>query len=158
MAIASAVKSLLNNFAKSQPALTQKDVSPAADQSLALGDVLDGLTSAIVDKAVYTYAGTASGAIGAHGLGLKLPIGAIVTRVWTDELVNVTSGGSATVEVLAGNQSLVAAQAYTALAGAQAQTLSAPVKLTAEREITVTVAVAALTGGSVRIFVEYLKA
>lgn len=149
-------KLLLNKFSASQPALQDKDSTTGAPQGLKVGDILDNLSHAAVDSTIFTVTAT-SGTVGAHATGLTIPAGAIITRVWTDELADVTSAGSATVAISAGATSLVAAQAYTALAGAQAQTLSAPVKLTVASAVTVTVAVATVTAGQVRVFVEYLK-
>lgn len=98
------------------------------------------------------------GAVGAITLGVKIPANAIITRLFTDALTSMTSGGSATVAISAGATSLKAATAFNdaTLVGADAQTLTA-VKISSESELTMTIAVAVLTAGKVRIFAEYIQ-
>ncbi len=100
------------------------------------------------------------GAVGTLEFGRLLPAGAIVKKVTTDEITALTSGGSATLMLKAGATNLLAAAAAfdtdfggigeLALADAQG------VKLAADAELELVIAVAALTAGKVRFFVEYL--
>lgn len=89
----------------------------------------------------------------------KLPIGAIVTNVITDERTAFTSGGSATVQLKSGAISLFDAVAFAAgFTGVDTHTLSASegVKITASADTTIVVATAALTAGVVDFYIEYL--
>jgi len=156
MALSSQVKQILNKFALSQPAL-QTPGLPYPSSSMALGDVLENLSSACVVKAQYAVT-TASGTVGTHGLGVVLPKNCIVTRLWTDAVTAFDSGGSATVAIEAGSAVLKSATAFdnAAYVGVDAQSLT-PVKLAAESELEIVVADAALTDGLVNVYVEYLK-
>ena len=122
--------------------------------------------------------------IAAHGLGVYIPINAIITKVWYDVITTLTSATDAATIALhlqtAGD--LVAAIAISDAtnvwdAGMHGSKVGYPnfgadaahdtavevaalfagtfVKMTAEREITATVAVEALTAGKVNVFVEY---
>lgn len=99
--------------------------------------------------------------------GDKIPSGAIVT----DALIHVdtilASGGSPTVAVGTG-EATNDVQAATAFGSAPWSTTgakragaltatSAPVKTTAERSITITIATAALTGGKFSVVVDYVE-
>lgn len=98
------------------------------------------------------------GAVGAVDLDVTIPAGAIVTRVWTDELTNVTSGGAAEVAIEVGAQVIVAAAVASGLSGAQAQTVaSGPVKITTAANLELVISVAALTAGKVRVFCEFIQ-
>jgi hypothetical protein len=157
MALSALSKRILNKFSETAVALRNKDAVSPEPQQLPLGDVMDGMTQAVVDAASYVAVTATTGAVGAHALPIILPVGAIVTRLWTDEVANVTSGGSATVAISVGAQSLVAAQDFVDFVGAQEQALAAPVKITSEAALTLTVAVAALTGGKLNVYIEYMK-
>jgi len=156
MSLSAKAKELLNLFSKSQPALQDKD-KPAETATILLGDTLSDLSSSETVEATYDFA-VLGGAVSALTLDLSLPKGAIVTQLWTDALTALTSGGSATVALSAGADSLLAATAFNdaALTGTD-QHLSAPLKLTAGGQLTLTVAAAALTAGKLRVCLAYLK-
>ena len=98
------------------------------------------------------------GATGTVDLDVTIPANAIVTRVWTDELTNCTSAGSAAeVAIEVGAQVLVAAAVASGLSGAQEQTVSAPVKITTAANLELVISVTALTAGKVRIFCEFIQ-
>lgn len=99
------------------------------------------------------------GAVGSKAFGRKLPAGAIVTNVYSDEIVALTSGGSATLQLKCGSQNLTGALAFdTGFASAQSQALASSataIKISAESELSLAVAGAALTAGNVRFYVEF---
>lgn len=101
------------------------------------------------------------GAVGDVDFARHLPAGAVITRVFSDELTALTSGGSATVQLKAGATALTDALAFdtdfTGAIDSQALASSAEgIKLAAEAELKISIAAAALTAGKVRFFVEYL--
>lgn len=126
------------------------------------------------------------GAIGAHALGVYIPDNAIITNAWIDVVTTFTDGAddSATLAVhLQSAGDLVAAVAVSAAgnvwdAGVRGTLVNNPalgadaahdtalevialyaatkIKLTAERQVTVTVADDALTAGKMNIFIEYV--
>jgi hypothetical protein len=99
------------------------------------------------------------GAIGTLSTGRRIPAGAIVTQVIADEQANVTSAGSATIQLLAGSTALIAATAIASFAGVTSPALAgsaAAIKLAAESELRIAIATAALTAGKVRFFVRYV--
>lgn len=99
------------------------------------------------------------GAVATYTFGRKLPAGAIVTNIYSDEIAVLTSGGSATLQLKAGSQNLTPAIAFdTGFASAQSQALASSataIKVTAESDVSLAVAGAALTAGEVRFYVEY---
>lgn len=96
--------------------------------------------------------------------GQKIPQGAIITDVLIDVETVLTSGGAATVAVKA--ESAADLNAADAISGAPWSTTgakrgdltatSAPIKTTAERTITATVATSALTAGKFSVIVSYI--
>ncbi len=111
-------------------------------------------------KVTYDF-GVDAGATGATTLAIneKLPVGAIVTDVVTDERTAFTSGGSATVQLLSGAISLFDAVAFdTGFTGIDTHTLSASegIKITASADTVMTIATAALTAGVVDFYIEYI--
>ena len=100
------------------------------------------------------------GAVGDVSFGRKLPAGAIVTKVFSDEQTALTSGGAATVQLKSGSVSLTDALAFdSGFAGVEEQALASSaeaIKLSAEGELKISIATAALTAGKVRFFVQYL--
>lgn len=90
----------------------------------------------------------------------KLPVGAIVTDVVTDERTAFTSGGSATVQVKSGAIALTDALAFdTAFTGRDTHALASSaeaIKITASDDMKLTVATAALTAGVVDFYIEYI--
>jgi hypothetical protein len=129
-------------------------------------------------------ANTGERTIAAHGLGVYIPDNAIITNAWFDVITTFTSAtDAATIALMAQSAGdLKAAIAISAagdvydagihgcLPGSYAEATVAGdtaildaarkaasyIKLSAEREITVTVAVEALTAGKMVIYVEYV--
>lgn len=99
------------------------------------------------------------GAIGTYSFNRNLPAGAIVTNIYSDEIAVLTSGGSATLQLKCGSQNLTGAIAFdTGFASAQSQALASSataIKISAESELNLAVAGAALTAGNVRFYVEF---
>ena len=86
----------------------------------------------------------------------KLPKDAIVTQVYSQILTSYTSaGGTATLDVKAGSDTLKSAIDAEAASGIQAQ-LSAPVALSNGGELSLTVGGEDLTAGKARFIVEFL--
>lgn len=144
-----------------------------------------GLTDVKVAVAVFDpSANTAQRPVGAYGLGVYLPHNAIILRAWVDVITTFVSAGAdaGTIAIHAqtandivsaiaisdatnvwdagirgtkiGNFALDG-NALTQVAMGAAVAATA-VKLTAERQITATVAVQALTAGKAAIYVEYV--
>lgn len=92
----------------------------------------------------------------------KLPINAVITNVYLDIVTAMaSSGGAATIAVKAQSAGdLLAAVDADTLAnrvqGIPDNVVANTIKLTAERSITATVAVEALTAGKFNAFVEYV--
>ena len=131
-------------------------------------------------------ANTAQRPVGAYGLGVYLPDNAVITRAWVDVITTFTSAGADAGTIALHSQAandIVSAIAisdasnvwdaglhgsklgFPAIAGSTASDTALEVaalfagsylKLTAEREITATVAVQALTAGKAAIYVEYV--
>ena len=90
----------------------------------------------------------------AHPLAVTIPDNAIVIQGFVDVIAAVTSDGAATVAIhLANANDLLAATGKTSLTLAaqlpMAAVNAAPIKLTAEKAVTVTVGTAALTAGKI---------
>jgi hypothetical protein len=84
-----------------------------------------------------------------------IPEGALITNCTTDTTTNLTSDGSATVQILLGTQEVVAADDFGDLDSPIQNTLTAPVKVTTQANIEITIATAALTAGVLNIYMEY---
>lgn len=105
------------------------------------------------------------GAVGAVPLRVSLPSGAIVTNAFLRVRTAPTSGGSATISLgIEGAADLVAATAISSapwsttglkLCIPDAATVADQFITTAVREITATIATAALTAGAFDVFVDY---
>lgn len=111
-----------------------------------------------VDSALYNFSED-GGAVSTIDLGRQIPAGAVVTSVWLDCTTTATSGGSATVTVNCGSVALTTATAVASLTGTLAATLASSataIKITTAGNIKAVVAVAALTAGVVRIYVQYM--
>lgn len=141
---------------------------------------------ATFDTAANDSAGVSNKTVAAHPLGVYLPDNAIITRAWYDVITTFTSAGADAGTIALKAQSaddLVAAIAIsdgTTVwdAGVRGCLPLAPnlgadaahdtqlevialmaalqIKLTAERELTATVAVQALTAGKLVLYVEYV--
>jgi hypothetical protein len=146
----------------------------------------DGLSSLRTARATFDPSGVAGHrTIAAHGLGVTLPIKAIVLRAYWDVVTTFTSATDAATIALKAESAgdLMAALAISDTrnrwdAGIHAGTPGFPnfgadaahdtqpevaalfaataIKLTAARELTATVAVEALTGGKAVLFVDYV--
>jgi len=153
------------------------------------GLIVGKIASAIFDTASNDSSGVSNKTIAAHGLGVFLPVGAIVIRSWYQVKTTFasTAGGSnlATIALsVASAGDLVAAIAIadgttpwtagnhgclpgswaertvagdTAVLDAASRAGSFIGALSAEKELTATVAVAALTAGKLMLFVEYVQ-
>jgi len=112
-------------------------------------------------KAEYDFAG-AGGAIGDFDLGVTIPDNAVVLSCIIEKITAFTSGGSATVALkIEGAGDCVAATAFDNAAFTGAVTVGAALgstkfKTTAARNVTMTVATAALTAGKYNFHIEYL--
>lgn len=100
------------------------------------------------------------GAIGTIELPGEIPDNAIITKCIVDVHTAPTSGGSATVALgLNTTTDLLAATAIASVTGVViAKDTAAAFKLTADRKVQVTIAVAALTAGKMAIVVEWVGA
>lgn len=102
---------------------------------------------------------TDAGAVGDIDFGEYLPAGAIVTDVWSEELTNATSDGSATMALAAGSTVLVAAIAIATFSGIIKETLNGSadgIKVAARTEVKATIAVADFTAGKINFHIEYI--
>jgi hypothetical protein len=102
-----------------------------------------------------------AGAVGTIDLKVEIPLNAVITHAVTDTPTNLTSGGSATVQILVGAQSIVAAAAFdTAYDSPNEHALvnTEPIKVTTTANIKIAIATAALTAGVLNIWLEYLIA
>lgn len=117
-------------------------------------------------KAFYDFAdqGGAVGTINLHdedGNDVVLPLGAIITQVWTDEVTNVTTSASGTLSLGAATTvDLLAATAAATFAGVQAGiptgTAANMIKLAAAATLTGSIATGALTAGKIAVYVEFV--
>lgn len=94
-----------------------------------------------------------------------LQSGAIITNVIAHVVTACTSGGSATVSLgantttdLMGATAVASLSLNALLAGVPVGTAATAVRLTADRNISVAIAVAALTAGKVNYHIEYILA
>jgi len=142
------------------------------------------VANALFDTAALDSSGAANTTIAAHGLGVYLPTKAIITKFWYDVVTTFTSAtDAATIAYKAQSANdLLSAIAISdasnvhdaglhaglpgypnlgADAGHDSQVEVAAlfaatfIKMTAERELTATVAVEALTAGKAMLYVEY---
>jgi hypothetical protein len=126
----------------------------------------DGIHNRMVARATYNFA-EHGGAIGAHGLGVKLPAGAVVTRSWYEVLTTCTTAGSD-----AGTMALKIKDANDLVSAIAVSDAGNPwdagmhecvpdgtaakfIKTTAESEITATIAGQAFTAGKFVVYLEY---
>ena len=139
-------------------------------QKVGLGDELDKTKNVLCAKYSYALQG---GAVGDLTLVKDinaplttdnyavLPDNAIITKVWIDVLTAPTSGGAATVALKSQSAAdLLAATAIASitgiLAGVPDDAVANMIKLTADRTVKATVAVAALTAGKFNVYIEYV--
>lgn len=145
------------------------------------------IAQAIFDTTKNDSAGVANTTVAAHGLGVYLPIGAVITRAWYQVKTSFLDGASnnATIALsVASAGDLVAAIAIsdasnvwnagvrgtvagsyaertvagdTAILDAASKAASMIGALSAEKELVATVAVHALTAGKLILWVEYVQ-
>jgi hypothetical protein len=147
------------------------------------------IAQVIFDTAGNDSAGVSNKTVAAHGLGVYLPIGAVITRAWYQVKTSFlsTAGGSnlATIALsvngandlvaaiaiadgsnvwnagvhgtLAGSYAERTVNADTAILDAASKAASMIGPVSAEKELTATVAVAALTAGKLILWVEYVQ-
>ena len=149
------------------------------------GVVAPRVVSAVFDTAGVDSSGAANTTIAAHGLGVYIPDNAIVTRVWFDVVTTFTSAtDAATLAVSAqsandivsaiaisdasnvwdagirgskvGFPALGADAAHDTALEVAALFAGTMLKLTAERELTVTVASEVLTAGKLVVYAEFV--
>jgi hypothetical protein len=119
-----------------------------------LGTALDNS----VGVATVTYDFSVSGgAVSTIDLGKAIPDNAIVTQVVQDTLTTVTSGGSATVQLILGSTNLTGATAIASITGTGTIALASgtAIKVATGANLKVAIATAALTAGKVRFLVTY---
>ena len=100
--------------------------------------------------------------VGAHPLAVKIPDNAIVIMGFVDVIAAVTSNGDATVAIhlVDANDLLTATgKANLALAAQlpMAAVITTPIKLAAEKAVTVTVGTAALTAGKLDGYIIWME-
>ena len=100
--------------------------------------------------------------VAAHPMAVSIPDNAIVISGHVDVITAVTSDGSATVAIgLVSGVDLLAATAKASLGLAaqvpMAAVKTAPIKLTAEKAVTVTVGTAALTAGKFDGYIVWME-
>jgi len=100
--------------------------------------------------------------VAAHPLAVTIPDNAIVISGFVDVIAAVTSNGDATVAIhLANPTDLLAATGKANLTLAaqlpMAAVIAAPIKLTAEKAVTVTVGTAALTAGKIDGYIIWIE-
>ena len=100
--------------------------------------------------------------VAAHPMAVSIPDNAIVISGHVDVITAVTSGGSATVAIslVADNDLLTATELTGLTEGKQlpmAAVKTAPIKLSAEKAVTVTVGTAALTAGKFDGYIVWME-
>lgn len=160
-------------------------ISRGSGAATASGLGMVGIATAVYDTAGNDSAGVSNKTVAAHPLGVFLPNKAIIKRFWYDVITTFTSATSAATIAykanaaddllaavainsgttmhnagihggLAGYPNLGADAAHDTQVEVAALFAATFVKLTAERELTATVAVEALTAGKAVLFVEYV--
>lgn len=117
-------------------------------------DNLGGCARDIYDFALH------GGAIGTIQLPLVIPDNAIITECIVDVLTDPASGGAATIALgLNTTTDLLAATAIASVTGiVVAKAQAAAFKLTAERNLQITIATAALTAGKLGVHLKWCGA
>ena len=120
---------------------------------------------AFFDFSALDSAGVANSAIGAHGTGVFLPNKAVIVQSWYQVVTGFTSGTNLGTIALAANAAndiktatVVSNAAYVTpgiVTGVSDGAVANMKSMTAERELTATVAVETLTAGRLVLFVEY---
>lgn len=137
-------------------------------QAAAIGSAADGLMAVKVARATYDFA-VDGGAISSIGLGVTLPDNAIVTRTYIQVITTLESStDAATIALTIPTDDVAGLRAATAInsgtswdAGFKDGVQDGVIanfseQCTAEREITATIAVEAVTAGKFIVFCEYI--
>lgn len=103
------------------------------------------------------------GAVGTISFKNLLPKNAVVVRLYSDVQTVVTSGGSATIKIVAGSTDLTTAQAFSTeyddlgphLLTLASSAVAIKPSSSASSELKLVIGTAALTAGKVRISIEY---
>ena len=153
-----------------QPALWINMGTPASPSWLQTSGVANSSANGVapmnVAHAVYNFA-TDGGAVSTitPALTAAIPAHAVIVIATVDVTTSCTSGGSATIAIgTSAGSSTTSILAATAVASMGAgitngvPVIATPVKLTAAGNITVTIAVAALTAGVIEVFASYYVA
>jgi hypothetical protein len=146
--VATKVAAVINADSKFTASASGNVITVTCVDPEAVTDASDGDTG-------FTFAVDTQG-VTAINLGYAFEEDAIVTKVMSHELTNVTSGGSATVAVRAGSTALVAATAIASFTGVVNHTLSgsaAGIAVSKGDQLNIDVEVAPLTAGKVRFYV-----
>lgn len=144
----------------------------AVDYRMKRGTVTkrDGLTvvklaTATFDTAGVDSSGVSNLSIGTHGLGVYLPINAIITKAWyhvKTAFTAASNGAFISFKAQSNNDLLAATIVTDGVLGTTGMKAAVPVgtaatmiRCTAERELTAVVATEALVLGKATLFVEY---
>jgi len=143
-----------------------KDVNDNFDTVETAITKIEGLnvTKFTFDTAAYDAASTPASnkTVGAHPLAVKIPDNAIVIMGFVDVIADVTSNGDATVAIhlVNANDLLTATGKANLTLAAQlpmAAVITTPIKLAAEKAVTVTVGTAALTAGKIDGYIVWIE-
>ena len=117
-------------------------------------DNLGGCARDIYDFSIH------GGAVGTIQMPLVVPDNSIITECMVDVLTDPTSGGSATIALgLDTTTDLLAATAIASVTGiVAAKAQAAAFKLTADRNLQLTIATAALTAGKLAVHLKWAGA
>lgn len=159
--ISDKIKKLLNKFTETQPAL--QDISrPFPQSAVKLGDLLDEAHGSLRSTS-YMYAPLADGGTAGQTYnlaGANIPQGAIITRAYIAEGVDLVGDVGATLDLQVGTTSLTnGAQGFASFDGVQSSIddFSATLpETTSGGPVKAVVASADLTAGQLQIFVEYI--
>ena len=115
-------------------------------------DSLGGSARDVYDFSIH------GGAVGTITLPLEIPDNAVITECMVDVITDPTSGGSATIALgLNTTTDLLAATAIASVTGiVVAKEQAAAFKLTAARQLQVTIATAALTAGKFAVALKWV--
>jgi hypothetical protein len=148
-------KTKLNDFHKSQPALSKPGFVNSYPAGVELGTLIDKALSNVCSKATWDFASHGGAITPDIYLGVTIPAGAIVTGVVTREVTNVTSLGAPEFVVTVGATAVATVADATALAGVQVQTATAAY-FAAESKVYLNINTAAATAGKVEFYISYI--
>lgn len=155
MAISQKDKQLLNDLAKSQPALNREG-EPFPASAVAVGDMMASASSRACIKVTYNFA-IHGGAISPDiVLGGSIPAGAIVTEVLAEVLTAATSGGTPAIDLKVGTTQVVTAADPLALSGISAMTVVLG-KVAGDGKVRLDIDSATLTDGKIAFYISYIN-